>query len=117
MHAMKGLAASLALVFLFLLPAGGRGEEGVIHFVTPTAASSDCFGDASTPLCAVETLIGCGNYVRRDGCSLVGWGRSADLSEWAKDWRFKNNRIEYIFIKIRVLTPRRFRELMQTKRF
>ena len=42
--------------------------ESEIRVITPTKATSDCVGDLSTPLCAVETLIGCSNYVRVKSC-------------------------------------------------
>ncbi len=69
--------------------------EGEIRTITPTEATSECVGDLSTPLCAVETLIGCSNYVRVKGCKKAYMGRSGN----------RQIRIEYIIVKTGFVDP------------
>lgn len=73
----------------------GEAAEGEIRVITPTRATSDCVGDLSTPLCAVETLIGCSNYVRIKGCKKAYMGRSGN----------RQIRIEYIIVKTGFVDP------------
>lgn len=69
--------------------------EGEIRVITPTEETSDCIGDLSTPLCAVETAIGCSNYIRIKGCEKVNLGHSEN----------RQIRIEYIFVKTGFVDP------------
>ncbi len=69
--------------------------EGEIRVITPTEATSDCVGDLSTPLCAVETLIGCNSFVRIKGCKKINFGHSEN----------RQIRVEYIIVKTGFVDP------------
>ncbi len=66
MRVRQGLALIFAALLAPLLAAQAQAQEGgnLIQFVTPHAASSPCIGDASQPLCAVETAIACVAHAR-----------------------------------------------------
>jgi len=89
----------LAPLSLLLLLAGqARAQEGgnLIQFVTPWATSSPCFGDASKPLCAVETLIGCTSWARMGpDCARVFPQRGGEGLE--------ENRVEYYFTRFKIV--------------
>ncbi|MEK7245224.1 MAG: hypothetical protein AAB223_04315 [Pseudomonadota bacterium] len=88
-----GLAAALALG-----ACAGAGstiddfDPTQIRIITPTEATSKCIGDPSTPLCAIETTIGCARHVWNEGCPRV-----------AMNFRRNNPslhlRIEYVILK------------------
>jgi len=89
----------LAPLSLLLLLAGqARAQEGgnLIQFVTPWATSSPCFGDASQPLCAVETLTGCMSWARMGpDCARVFPQRGGEGLE--------ENRVEYYFTRFKIV--------------
>ncbi|WP_374634190.1 hypothetical protein [Ferrovibrio sp.] len=102
----------LMLVFaaaLLLFTGQARAQEGgnLIQFVTPWATSSPCFGDASKPLCAVETLIGCNGSARKgpecdrvDPVGIVGE-------------RVEKNRVEYYFTRFKIVDKALSRKLWE----
>lgn len=53
-------------------PAGavplGDGDSSPVRIIAPDSATSDCIGDISTPVCAVETLIACEARIQRELC-------------------------------------------------
>lgn len=79
--------------------------KGEIRTITPTEATSDCVGDLSTPLCAVETMIGCNSYVRIKGCKKINKERSVQ----------KQLRIEYIIVETGFVDPKMVAEAKYEK--
>ena len=79
--------------------------KGEIRVITPNEATSDCIGDLSTPLCAVETAVGCNSYIRLKGCKKVNLGHSEN----------RQIRIEYIFIKTGFVDPKMVAEAKYEK--
>ena len=93
---------------LLLLAAQAQAQEGgnLIQFVTPWAASSPCFGDASQPLCAVETLIGCLGHARKGpDCARVYPQRGEEGLE--------KNRVEYYFTRFKIVDKALSRKLWE----
>ena len=72
-----------------------------IRYVTTTDAKSKCIGLSRTPICAVETLIGCAGSVRYVGCDRFD-------SNWARKTT-SPVRVEYFFLKHGRINPRRLR--------
>ncbi len=96
-------------LLLLLLAAQAQAQEGgnLIQFVTPWAASSPCFGDASQPLCAVETLIGCLGNARDDPvCERV----HPLIAEGGLE---KKRRVEYYFTRFKVVDKSLSRKLWE----
>ncbi len=83
----------------------GEAAEGEIRVITPTEATSDCVGDPRTPLCAIETLLGCSNYVWVKGCKKVNKERSVR----------KMLRIEYIIVETGFVDPKMVAEAKYEK--
>ena len=97
-HVRLGLTLMVAAL-LTLLAGQARAQEGgnLIQFVTPWATSSPCFGDASKPLCAVETLIGCRGWARKGpDCARVFPQRGGEGLE--------KNRVEYYFTRLLIVS-------------
>lgn len=73
----------------------GEVPEGKVRIITPNKATSDCIGDPKTPLCSIETVIGCSSYVWTKGCEKVNYVHSEN----------RQLRIEYIFVKVGYVDP------------
>ena len=61
-----------------------------IRFITPSASSSSCVGRPTTPMCGIETLIGCASYVWNEGCAAI--------NSPVYDHVRKNIRVEYVIV-------------------
>ncbi|MBI3506187.1 MAG: hypothetical protein HY059_15220 [Proteobacteria bacterium] len=88
--------------------AQGRGlvpadavDPSRIRYVTTTDAKSKCVGLSRTPICAIETLIGCVERVRYVGCDRFN-------SSWVRKTT-SPARVEYIFLRYGRINPRRLR--------
>ncbi len=66
-------------------------DPAEIRFITPTGATSKCIGDATTPMCAAETLIGCAGRVWNKGCATVNFDFDPQ--------KVSPRRIEYVIVK------------------
>ena len=64
-------------------------DPAAIRFITPTASSSACVGKPTTPICGIETLIGCSHYIWNEGCEAVDRRVSSP----------KDIRAEYVVVK------------------
>ncbi len=109
---MIGVPSFWALIACFLAlviaPGSSQAQEGgnLIQFITPQAASSPCFGDASKPLCAVETLIGCRSNARDEPvCKRV----HPLIAEGSSERR----RVEYFFTRFKVVDKALSRKLWE----
>lgn len=78
-----------------------------IKFVTTDAASSRCIGRPKTPMCGIETLIGCYEQVKNAGCVHH------------KDPRFKGSglpiRVEYVVVKSGFVNRKRVRAALRAE--
>lgn len=65
----------VALVFAGAATAGAQNQDKIdparIRFITPTASFSSCVGTPTTPMCGIETLIGCSHYIWNEGCESI----------------------------------------------
>ena len=84
----------------------GAVDPSRIKFVTTDAASSRCIGRPKTPMCGIETLIGCYEQVKNAGCVHH------------KDPRLKGNglpiRVEYVVVKSGFVNRKRVRAALAT---
>ncbi len=77
--------------------AGARAESSdkidpaAIRFITPTASTSTCIGKPTTPMCGIETLIGCAGYIWNKACEAINKRVYPHVR--------KNVRIEYVIVK------------------
>jgi hypothetical protein len=62
-----------------------------IRFITPSASSSDCIGKPTTPMCGIETLIGCASHVWNEACAAI----NSPVYPHVR----KNVRVEYVIVK------------------
>lgn len=103
---VRGFVPILVLACGIAACAGPVSVEGVdpaqIRSITPTAASSPCLSDPTTPLCAAETLIGCAGRVWNEGCPKVNFDFDpAGLPRL---------RIEYMLVKAGFVNKAKVRE-------
>ncbi len=88
-----------------LLPADAV-DPSRIRFVTTTESSSKCIGRPKTPMCGIETLIGCYEQIKNVGCVHH------------KDPRFKGAglpvRVEYVVVKSGFVNRARVRKALLT---
>ncbi|MBI1245641.1 MAG: hypothetical protein GC202_11600 [Alphaproteobacteria bacterium] len=84
----------------------GAVDPARIRFVTSTKASSTCIGRPNTPMCGIETLIGCYEQVRNAGCVQH------------RDPRLKGKglpiRVEYVVVKAGFVNRKRVRAALAT---
>jgi hypothetical protein len=75
-------------------------DPASIRFVTAKAASSDCIGLPRTPMCGIDTAIGC-------------WGAAWNVDCARYKWRFRQpdianpKRVEYVVLEIGTVNRRR----------
>ncbi|MBM3565767.1 MAG: hypothetical protein FJX42_06625 [Alphaproteobacteria bacterium] len=62
-----------------------------IRVITPTQSTSTCIGEPTTPMCSVETLIGCTSNVWNKGCEAAGRPVHPHMR--------RDIRIEYVVVK------------------
>ncbi len=100
------LAAWPAMAFPEPVPSGAV-DPSRIRFVTTKAASSGCIGRPRTPMCGIETLIGCYGQVTNVGCVRH------------KDPRFFGNglplRVEYVVVKSGFVSRKRVRAALEAE--
>lgn len=80
----------------------GMIDPAEIRFITPTASSSACVGKPTTPMCAVETLIGCSHYIWNEECGYD------DLPVYSY-LRQDNDRVEYVILNAGLVNPEKVR--------
>lgn len=74
-----------------------------IRFITATKASSSCIGRADTPMCAIESLIGCGQLVPNAGCKKMHYPMGTP----------QKDRVEYRIVKVGIAGGERLRKLLE----
>ena len=89
---------SIALLALLGWAADARAQEAApkidpaqIRFITPSASSSPCVGKPTTPMCGIETLIGCASYIWNEACAAI--------NSPVYDHVRKDIRVEYVIVK------------------
>jgi hypothetical protein len=85
---------NIVVILAFALGACARAvdfDPAEIRVITPTRTTSKCIGDATAPMCAAETLIGCVGRVWNKGCAAVNF----DFDPQGLPLR----RIEYVIVK------------------
>ena len=78
-----------------------------IRYVTTTDAKSKCIGLSRTPICAIETLIGCVESVRYAGCDRFDSTRVRKTTS--------SIRVEYFFLKYGRINPRKLRTALNAE--
>lgn len=98
MLACHSMLLPLALLALLGRATDARAQESApnidpaqIRFITPSASSSLCVGKPTTPMCGIETLIGCASYIWNEACTAI--------NSPVYDHVRRNVRIEYAIVK------------------
>ncbi|MEK7245097.1 MAG: hypothetical protein AAB223_03675 [Pseudomonadota bacterium] len=87
----------VAFALLCTPPAEARAQDSdkidpaAIRFITPSAASAPCIGKPATPMCGIETLIGCSRYIWNEACAVI----NSPVYPHVR----KNVRVEYAIVK------------------
>lgn len=76
-------------------------DPAQIRFITPSAASSSCIGKPTTPMCGIETLIGCANYIWNEACERINKRVYPHVR--------RNDRVEYVIVKAGFVNKARVR--------
>ncbi len=102
----------LLLLALFGWVAGARAQGSApnidpaqIRFITPTASSSPCVGKPTTPMCGIETLIGCASYIWNEACELINKRVYPHVR--------KNVRVEYVIVKAGFVNKAKVRAVLE----
>ena len=100
---------AFALLALLGWAADARAQEAApnidpaqIRFITPSASSSPCVGKPTTPMCGIETLIGCASYIWNEACEAINHRVS----------RPRNDRVEYVIVKAGFVNRARVRAVL-----
>lgn len=87
----------MGVVLFASFMAGARAQDqdkidpAQIRFITPAAATSTCVGKPTTPMCGIETLIGCSHYIWNEACESINKRVYLHVR--------KNDRVEYVVVK------------------
>ena len=106
---MIGIRALAIPIWLLLASAGAEGRDLVpadavdparIRYVTTDSASSECLGRPTTPMCGIETAIGCWASVWNIDCARYKWRfRRTEVAN--------PKRAEYVVLEIGAVNRRR----------
>jgi hypothetical protein len=111
---MIGIRAFAIPLLLLLASTGAEGRDLVpadavdpvrIRFMTAKAASSNCIGQARTPMCGIETVIDCVHYIRSSRCDRYD---GADILAESKSVR-----VEYVIDKSGFVNPTQVRHVLR----
>jgi hypothetical protein len=105
--------ALAALLALGACAGPGSGQDTVdpaqIRIITPTEATSTCIGQRTTPLCAIESTVGCSNYIWNRTCGYKDIPIYAEL-------RANKSRVEYVIVKSGFVNPAKVHAVEEEER-
>lgn len=83
-------------------------DPAQIRVITPTFATSGCIGLRTTPICAIESTIGCSNHLRNSTCGYKDHSVYAQL-------RANKDRVEYVIVKSGFANPEKVRAVPEAE--